>query len=74
MIPGMTTHQTVAQVAAGADPSIGHALHLASRIRGRLDALETAIAGRDGRARLRVTVELADLFAELSHLTYRSHP
>jgi hypothetical protein len=70
----MTSYQTVAQIAANADPSTARALHLTSRLRGRLDALEAAIAGQDVRARLRVSVELGGLVEELLDITYRGAP
>jgi hypothetical protein len=66
----MTSSLTVARVAA-TEPSLGHALHVCSRIRGRLDALEAAIAARDARARLRVLLEVLDLFEELRTIDYQ---
>ena len=65
----MTTTITVAQVAANADPSVARALHLISLFRGRLDALEVAIAGRDARAADRILLQADDLFNELQLLT-----
>lgn len=67
----MTTVHTVAQVAANADPSVARALHLISLFRGRLDALEVAIAGRDARAADRVLLQADDLFNELQILILR---
>lgn len=67
----MPSSTVIAQAAMSVDPSIARALHLTSRIRGRIDALEAAIAGRDARGRLRVSVELGALIEELLDLTYR---
>jgi hypothetical protein len=64
----MTLHHA-AQLAANVDPATARALYLVSLIRGRLEALEAAIAGKDVRARLRVTVELSNMFGELLALT-----
>jgi hypothetical protein len=67
----MPSSTTLAQAAMSADQTVGQALHLTSRIRGRLDALEAAIAGQDARGRLRVSVELGALIEELLSITYR---
>ncbi len=64
----MTLHNA-AQLAANTDPATARALHLVSLIRGRLEALEAAIAGNDARARVRVAGELADMGRELIALT-----
>lgn len=64
----MTFH-LAAQVAANADHDVGRALHLISLLRGRFDALEAAIAGQDTRKRLRVLVEIAELFDELQAMS-----
>jgi hypothetical protein len=64
----MTLHHA-AQLAAHTDPATARSLHVISLIRGRLDALEAAIAGGDARARLRTLVEVSDLFDELCALT-----
>lgn len=66
----MPSMHTAAQFAA-TDPTSARALHLTSRIRGRLDALEVAIASQDAQARLRVSVELGALVEELLDITYR---
>lgn len=66
----MTTSLTTAQVAAATDPRMGQALNALSRLRGRADALEEAIAARDSRARLRAFLELAAIVDELADLTY----
>lgn len=67
----MTSLHTVAQAAAHADPGTARALYLISMIRGRMDALEAAVAARDARGRLRVLVEIGRLFDELSAIEYR---
>jgi hypothetical protein len=64
----MTTYLTTAQVAAAQDPNMGQMLNALSRLRGRADALEEAIAARDPRARLRTFLELADIVEELANL------
>lgn len=64
----MTFH-LAAQVAANADDGVARSLHLISLLRGRFDALETAIAGQDARKRLRVLCEIAELFDELQALS-----
>jgi len=69
----MPTTATLAQAAMSSDPGLPRALHLTSRIRGRLDALEAALASQDRRAVLRVTVELGQLFEELADITYRRY-
>lgn len=63
------TYHLAAQVAANADTGVARALHLISLLRGRFDALETAIAGQDARRRLSVLVEIAELFDELQALS-----
>lgn len=65
----MTSHHTAALAVFTADPGMARALHLISLWRGRMDALEVAIATQDARARLRVLLEVADLFEELQALT-----
>lgn len=70
MVCAMATALTVAHLAA-TDPSLGRALHVCSRIHGRLDALEAAIAAQDARARLNLLLEIADLFDELRTIDYR---
>lgn len=67
----MTPSTTVAQAAANSHPELGAALHLTSRIRGRMDALESAIAAQDARARLRALTEIFDLLNELQGLPLR---
>lgn len=69
----MPSIHTAAQFAA-TDPQSGRALHLTSRIRGRLDALEAAIAGQDARGKVRVSVELGALVEELLQITYTGRP
>ena len=51
----MTLHQA-AQLVAHANPDTARALHVVSLLRGRLEALEAALAGQDVRGRLRTTV------------------
>lgn len=65
----MTSQLLVAQVSA-TNPKVAAELHLISRIRGRLDALETATAGQDARAQLRALLEAWELFDELTAITY----
>jgi hypothetical protein len=60
----MTIHHA-ARISAQIDPATARSLHLISLIRGRLDALEAAIAGQDARTRLRVLVEASEMFDEL---------
>lgn len=67
----MTSLTTIAQASAIGDPRTARALHLISRLRGRLDVLEAAVAGQDARARLRVLEEIGRLFEELQTITYR---
>lgn len=67
----MTTAQLVAQVAANADPGMARALHLISLWRGRMDALEAAIAAQDVRRRLQILLEVADLLEELQAISLR---
>jgi hypothetical protein len=55
-------------------PAAGLALHISSRIRGRLAALELALAVQDTAARIRVTAELVDLFDQLLTLTGPDEP
>lgn len=61
----MTSYATVAQAAASADNRVGQALHLISRIHGRLDSLEAAIAARDARLRLTALLQIGELLDEL---------
>ena len=61
----MTTQHTVAQVAAGTNSGVANSLHLISRIRGRFDVLEDAIARQDPRARLKALLQIFDLLDEL---------
>lgn len=65
----MTSLRTVAQAVALQDPETARALHLISLWRGRMDALEVAIAEQDARARLRILMEAFDLFDELQSMT-----
>lgn len=65
----MASHHTAALAVATADPDMARALHLISLWRGRMDALEVAIASQDARARLRILLEVADLFQELQDIT-----
>jgi hypothetical protein len=65
----MTSYHTVAQASASADPSIGRALHALSRLRGRTDALEVAIAEKDAMARLRTLREIRELLGEILDIT-----
>ena len=67
----MTTHHTVAQVAANADPGVARALHLISLMRGRADALEAAVAAQDARARLRALLAMGDCLEELRSIDFR---
>lgn len=65
------TYHHAAQVAAASNCETARALHLISLLRGRFDALETAIAGQDARARLRVLNQIDDLFRELQAIYLR---
>lgn len=65
------TYQNAAQAAALADSGTARALHLISLLRGRLDALEAAVAARDARARLRLLLEISDLWTELQAISLR---
>jgi hypothetical protein len=67
----MTYLHAIAQAAADADSGTARALYLISQIRGRMDALEAAVASRDVRARLRVLVEIGHLFDERQTIEYR---
>lgn len=59
----------VAQRAASGDQATGRSLHLTSRFRGRLEALEAALVSGDRRQQCFVLIEMADLFEELNELT-----
>lgn len=65
----MTSQHLIAQANASADPSIGQALHALSRLRGRTDALEAAIAGKDAIARLRALRDMRELLGEILDIT-----
>lgn len=65
----MTSQHLIAQAGASADPSIGRALHVLSRMRGRTDALEMAIAEKDALARLRALKEIRELLGEILDIT-----
>lgn len=63
--------QHAAQVAAASNSETARALHLISLLKGRFDALEAAIAGQDARGRLRVLMQIDDLFRELQAISLR---
>ena len=65
------TFQLAAQIAANADPNVGRSLHLISLMQGRLQELQTAIAGQDARKRAITLTELSDLFDQLRALSPR---
>ena len=65
----MTSHLTLAQLHALADPDIARRLHVLSLIRGRLDAHESAVASQDARAQLESLSEAGELFQELLKLS-----
>lgn len=62
---------TSAQVAAAQDPRMGQALNALSRLRGRAEALEEAIASGDARGKLRVYLELMAVAEEIGKLLIR---
>lgn len=62
------TLQLAAQIAANADPNVGRALHLISLIQGRLQELQSAIAGQDARKRAATLTEIAALVDQLRAL------
>jgi hypothetical protein len=65
----MTSSHLIAQAHASADPSIGRALHALSRLRGRLDVLEMAIAENEPRRRLKALLEIGDLLEEIRSIS-----
>lgn len=62
------TFQLAAQIAANADPNVGRALHLISLIQGRLQELQSAIAGQDARKRAATLAEITALVDQLRAL------
>lgn len=65
------TLQLAAQIAANADPNVGRALHVISLMQGRLQELQTAIAGQDARKRASTLNEISDLLDQLRALGSR---
>lgn len=63
---------TSAQVTAAQDPRMGQALNALSRLRGRAEVLEEAIASRDGRLKLRTYLELMAVAEEIGTLILRN--
>lgn len=68
------TLQLAAQIAANADPNVGRALHLISLMQGRLQELQTAIAGQDARKRAATVAEIAALLEQLQSLGAQREP
>ena len=65
------TFQLAAQIAANADPDVGRALHVISLMQGRLQEMQTAIAGQDARKRATTLDEITALLEQLRGLTRR---
>jgi len=63
------TYQLAAQIAANADPDVGRALYCISLMQGRLQELQTAIAGQDARKRAAVVAEITTLLEQLRALS-----
>ena len=62
------TFQLAAQIAANADPDVGRALHVISLLQGRLQEMQTAIAGQDARKRAATLAEITALVDQLRAL------
>lgn len=61
----MDHHLIAAQAAAADTPATGAALHTLSKLKGRLAALEQAIASQDEVLELRTSLEVDQLWADL---------
>lgn len=64
----MNTTRIAAQAAAADSQPIAHALHLCSRLQGRIAALAEAIGSQDGGAEDRHLYEIDEIWGQLQYL------